>query len=843
MQEVNVSTDELQSLVQNSNYRAICNVLPENENSRGTAFLWKDTLEIENVFTVEACRVQTAKLGPLNLLNIYAPSGNENKFARRELFGQTLMHSYRSFYPSLPLMGGDMNCVLGNNDARFNVNQKKCESLRMLVNNFNLKDVFTNSKEYTFHRANSASRLDRFYIPAYLIPHLKSVCHHPQSFSDHCIIEMIINLPDIQRIKKPYIPRSSYWKMNVDIIDEDFLENFEEIYSKARNHIDGFDDIADWWEGKLKPMFRFFCKSFSIHKSTERKSTKNFLNHQLQEALNNGSYSEVLRLKSEINKILFFESNGIKIRSRFQENAEQEKGSLFHMNREIKKAKENNVEKLLIGQTIETDQTKCKKEAVSFFTALFSGKVGVNGEILNEPFQMNEEFLDNFLTDNLARLTEVDREALEKPFSEEELKICIKHLPRNKTPGLDGLPFEVYKKVFPIIRQDYLAFQNCITEREKLTDEMRKSVTRLTPKIKQGVPTVQQLRPLSMQISDYGIRNRMFAARLSPILPSILKSGQLCNQTDKNILFGITNIISTIEYINQENKAGAVASFDMDHAFDRAFIPFIIKVLKHMNFGEKFVRLMEDSHKNITTRLILNSLSEEIMLTFSFRQGDPISMILYLIYVEPLLVKLGELLKGFHMANFNEVDNDFCDDVELMIEDKNDLILANDIFTQFGSISGVLLNRSHKSKIMGVGEWRCRVQWPLSWLKVEPHLKIFGILIFPTYKQILNENWSILIQKFRNTLFSWNLRSLETFKQRIVVLQIFGTSKLWYVCQVLPLPSTFAAKLESLTRSFIWTGKLEKLALDKLKNTREEGGLNLVCIRYTFSEADMQAGC
>ena len=188
----------------------------------------------------------------------------------------------------------------------------------------------------------------------------------------------------------------------------------------------------------------------------------------------------------------------------------------------------------------------------------------------------------------------------------------------------------------------------------------------------------------------------MFAARLSPILPSILKSGQLCNQTDKNILFGITNIISTIEYINQENKAGAVASFDMDHAFDRAFIPFIIKVLKHMNFGEKFVRLMEDSHKNITTRLILNSLSEEIMLTFSFRQGDPISMILYLIYVEPLLVKLGELLQGFHMANFNEVDNDFCDDVELMIEDENDLILANDIFTQFGSISGVLLNRSHK---------------------------------------------------------------------------------------------------------------------------------------------------
>ena len=67
------------------------------------------------------------------------------------------------------------------------------------------------------------------------------------------------------------------------------------------------------------------------------------------------------------------------------------------------------------------------------------------------------------------------------------------------------------------------------------------------------------------------------------------------------------------------------------------------------------------------------------------------------------------------------------------------------------------------------------------------------------------------------------------------VLQIFGTSKLWYVCQVLPLPVMFVKKFEALIRSFIWTGKLEKLALDEIKNTREEGGLNVVCVK---SKAD-----
>ena len=84
-------------------------------------------------------------------------------------------------------------------------------------------------------------------------------------------------------------------------------------------------------------------------------------------------------------------------------------------------------------------------------------------------------------------------------------------------------------------------------------------------------------------------------------------------------------------------------------------------------------------------------------------------MILYLIYVEPLLIKLGEVLKGFQLANFKEIDNDYCDDIEIVVEEEADLVLADEIFTKYGTISGVLLNRSHKSKIMGIGQWTGRV--------------------------------------------------------------------------------------------------------------------------------------
>ena len=74
------------------------------------------------------------------------------------------------------------------------------------------------------------------------------------------------------------------------------------------------------------------------------------------------------------------------------------------MNREIKRAGENNVEKLTIGppgdQKVETDERKCKEAAVSFFAALFSGKVGVNGEILDETFDITENYLQETILRN-----------------------------------------------------------------------------------------------------------------------------------------------------------------------------------------------------------------------------------------------------------------------------------------------------------------------------------------------------------------------------------------------------------------------------------------------------------
>ena len=77
---------------------------------------------------------------------------------------------------------------------------------------------------------------------------------------------------------------------------------------------------------------------------------------------------------------------------------------------------------------------------------------------------------------------------------------------------------------------------------------------------------------------------------------------------------------------------------------------------------------------------------------------------------------------------------------------------------------------------------------------------------------------------------SWSSRQLETLIQRVEVLRLFATSKLWYKASALPLPAKFAKKFESSMVKFLWVGRLEKLKIDEVKNPYLSGGLNLPCV-------------
>ena len=422
-----------------------------------------------------------------------------------------------------------------------------------------------------------------------------------------------------------------------------------------------------------------------------------------------------------------------------------------------------------------------------------------------------------------------------KDLSYEEIKnIVKKDCDHNKSPGLDGLSYEFYQVTWDIIGNDFVEVLQAQLHRIRLCESNRHGATRLGSKVN-GVPMVSELRPITLLNCDYKILSKAFVQRLNPVMPDIIKSGQLCSIDQKNILFGIANIISSIDYIEAHKVPAYMASLDMFKAYDRVMLDYLVKVMAAMKFPAVFIQWILMLHDGATTCFLLNFLTNPIKVLFSIRQGDPLSMLLYIIYIEPLLLMIGRKTKGLSMALFVQKDEDYCDDLNFVSESENDLNIIENIFVKFENISGAILSRSWKSKILGLGPWKGREEWPLPWLQPKPELKIFGFQVTPFYKKTLERSWSECFVGFNKTLMSWSSRQLETLGQRVEVLRVFATSKLWYKASALPIPSNFVKKFEAAMVKFLWIGKLEKLKIDEIKNPVMSGGLNLPCI---ISKAD-----
>ena len=132
------------------------------------------------------------------------------------------------------------------------------------------------------------------------------------------------------------------------------------------------------------------------------------------------------------------------------------------------------------------------------------------------------------------------------------------------------------------------------------------------------------------------------------------------------------------------------------------------------------------------------------------------------------------------------------------------------VVKKFELVSGAILSRDKKCKVIGFGKWADKEDWPLAWVKPVKSVKIFGIFISDSYEEMLKVNWEYRFKKFSDAIFSWAPRILDTLQQRIEVIRIFALSRVYYVAAILPLKPSLVKKFESLMGKFIWnnSGKI-----------------------------------
>ncbi len=592
---------------------------------------------------------------------------------------------------------------------------------------------------------------------------------------------------------------------------------------------------ATWWELTAKPACRSFCINYSKQAAHRRRELSSFLLQAIQRAQVAGNWAAVHSLRGRLSAMAAHRLAGRAVRAHLAPGAAVAAAPVFQFAAEANSARAPPAPlHLSAGGRVLTDPAAIAAEITGYFGALFQGRHVTTAD-RPEPFDSGRPFEPDFqhFQDFVRDIPAVDQfqaATMDLPLNLPELEFAAASAASGKAPGLDGLPYEFYRRTMHLVGPSLLEALNTMLERGALTPSLQLGAVRLLPKVA-GVPAASQLRPITLLSCDYKLMTKIYVQRLLPILPTVLTTHQLCSVRGRSIFDGCTALLSVVEACHRERRPGFLINLDFFHAYDRVCMSYVDRVLAAMGFGDQFRAAIRTLHRGARAVFLLDEVSEEVEVEFSIRQGDPIATLIFTINMEPFLSALHRYLPGITIGQIKEQVEAYMDDVDAVGQREADLHLIDRLSRLFEAMSGQILNRNRKTAILGLGTWAGRQDWPLRWLSSPPTLKVFGVTFAPSLALTITASWEACSRGVLAAISFWSGRFLPTIRLKRDALEAFIFSKLWYLCQVLPLPAQVAQRLAAAAGTYLWRGHLERLAWQELHSPLAAGGLALSCLR------------
>ena len=193
------------------------------------------------------------------------------------------------------------------------------------------------------------------------------------------------------------------------------------------------------------------------------------------------------------------------------------------------------------------------------------------------------------------------------------------------------------------------------------------------------------------------------------MLNNIIHPDQACGVKGRNMTSHLYLIDFLTQYIENDGnlREGLILlGLDQEKAFDRVEPDYIINVLHRNGFDNNFTRWVQTMYKNIYSKVNVNGiLTEKFLVTRSMRQGCPLSMLLFVIGLEPYLTNIrnNNKFKGYRFPNGKyQKYISYADDITFFIQNKNDWDEIFEEFTKYSKVSGAKLNID-KTEMYAIG--------------------------------------------------------------------------------------------------------------------------------------------
>ncbi|KAL3683131.1 hypothetical protein R1sor_001153 [Riccia sorocarpa] len=205
------------------------------------------------------------------------------------------------------------------------------------------------------------------------------------------------------------------------------------------------------------------------------------------------------------------------------------------------------------------------------------------------------------------RLTAEQNLVLEAVPSEELITTIVMEVPKEKSPGIDGVMAEILKLGWEFMKDDCFLMVQCFWDRKRLTRKDSKGVIKLIPK-NDRKQLLQNWRPITLLTMTYKIIAKVIA--------------EWAQTTDQDVIF---------------------VKLDFMKAYDRIAHGFIWDTLSAMGMAEDLVERIRGLVIGGTSEVHINGcFTEDFKIGRGVRQGCPLAPLLFAMTTQPLMRALRE---------------------------------------------------------------------------------------------------------------------------------------------------------------------------------------------------------
>ena len=328
--------------------------------------------------------------------------------------------------------------------------------------------------------------------------------------------------------------------------------------------------------------------------------------------------------------------------------------------------------------------------------------------------------------------------------------MAIKSLNSNKSPGIDGLPNEFYLKFWDIIKKELCKVIKNIINGHLLQGNQKRAIITLIPKDGE-LNLLKSWRPVSLICSDVKIVAKILAKRLNPLMPNIISNNQYCVNS-RTIVECNSKIRDVLYYAGNNMMSGALINLDWEKAFDRVDWGFLMKIMDKLGFPSFIINWIMILYTDITSSCLINgNVTKEFNIERGVRQGCPLSMLVYVLFQEPLYLAIQNNRKILPIETPDKEIKaiGYADDTTVCIKNDEGLIETFQVIDKFINASNSKINIK-KTKIYGFGDWRNRLNWPIQELKIEvDYFCTLGITFSTNYDTALKITWDKVCKKVK----------------------------------------------------------------------------------------------